>query len=170
MKAYFTFDCTECNKARQQLYEKILALTDTDYLSRTHFFEGRYENIYVDRSTLPGIDVILDTAMQQGARQLGIDPVNLRLGFWLNIMWPGHTTTRHTHDDDDELLSGVYYLSVPEKSGQLLLWHDSQEITVQPVEGRFVFFSPQLPHAVTRHEGRGVRISIAFNIGPRDEE
>lgn len=45
----------------------------------------------------------------------------LGCGFWLNAQGPGQSTSEHTHEELDELLSGVYYLSAPERSGDLIL-------------------------------------------------
>jgi hypothetical protein len=135
-------------------------------LRRSHFFGGRYENLYVDRARLPEIDWVLKCAEGYARRILQLREERLRCGFWLNDMGPGHTTTEHTHEEDDELLSGVYYVRVPEGSGELLIRDRDMRSTVQPQEGMFVFFPPQLPHAVSENRSVEARLSIAMNFGP----
>lgn len=134
---------------------------------RSHFFAGRYENIYLPRSKLPGIEQIL--ARAEGAARAILcltQDTPLRSGFWVNEMNPGDVTLLHTHDDDDELLSGVYYLEVPERSGRLMLHTRGQTIPVYPEPGMFVFFPPAMPHEVTRNESGRPRLSLGINIGP----
>jgi uncharacterized RmlC-like cupin family protein len=90
----------------------------------------------------------------------------LRSGFWLNVQGPGHATGAHTHDENDELLSGVYYVSVPAQSGELILLDGYREIRVAPAPGMFLFFPPSLPHRVETNRSQQERFSIAFNFGP----
>lgn len=83
-------------------------------------------------------------------------------------MNPGDVTTAHTHDDDDELLSCVYYIKVPKdvsNSGELILMANNEKTVIQPEEGKFVFFSPATLHEVTKNESNESRLSIAFNFG-----
>lgn len=151
------------------LAEKILALPDTAYLQRSHFFHGRYENLYLSRDALPGLEQILTTAQQQAAKLLNCVAADLKTGFWLNIMHQGDITTLHSHDDDDELLSAVYYVQVPPGSAIFQLHLAGQVESVEPVAGRFMFFDPALPHEVTVHEADEARISIGMNFGPVSE-
>ena len=96
--------------------EKILELTDEQILNKTHYFEGRYENIYVDINTISELKTLIETAKQLAADILNKDSNDLKIGFWINFMEKGHTTSLHCHEDADELLSGVYYVKVPELS------------------------------------------------------
>ena len=81
-------------------------------------------------------------------------------------MAPGDVTTAHTHDDDDELLSGVYYVRVPENSGKLVIHEAGRREEIEPEQGMFIFFSPQTLHEVTRNDSDEIRVSVAFNFGP----
>jgi hypothetical protein len=98
------------------------------------------------------------------ARELLSAP-QLKLGFWLNAMEPGDSTSRHTHDDGDELLVGVYYVSAPPGSGDLVLIEQGIELRLRPEPGVFAFFSPQVPHEVERSQSQQMRLSVAFNFG-----
>ena len=80
-------------------------------------------------------------------------------------MPPGSMTTLHTHDDYDELLSGVYYVRVPEDSGDLIIHHASEKIVISPTTGDFIFFNPDTRHEVTRNNSRQHRLSIGINFG-----
>ena len=81
-------------------------------------------------------------------------------------MHQGDVTTLHRHDDDDELLSAVYYVQADEASALFRLHNNGQVSDVAPVAGRFMFFNPALPHEVTEHHSMMPRISIGINFGP----
>ena len=131
---------------------------------KTHLFGGRYENIYIARERIPALAPVLDTATAAAATIVSTT-APLRVGFWFNEMQPGHETTLHTHDDDDELLSGVFYLTVPDGSGDLLLGSPGVQRAIPPLAGSFVFFSPRLPHAVGVNRSDAMRLSIGMNFG-----
>lgn len=147
------------------LRARIAGLPETSILRRGHYLGGRYENIYVEKESLPGIGAILDMATKRAAEILGHPPSLLRIGWWLNVMQPGDVTHVHTHDDADELLSGVYYIDAPRDSGRLVLFDAGRREEIEPVAGRFVFFAPDLPHEVTRNASDRARLSVGFNIG-----
>jgi len=152
------------------LARAILALPDEVFVHRSHFFHGRYENLYIDADRLPGLQLILATVLERSAQILGPAVEELKLGFWLNIMNQGNVTSLHSHDDDDELLSAVYYVQVPEESGLFRLHIDNEIKDVKPVAGRLMLFDPALPHEVGKHRSDIPRISIGMNIGPAGNE
>jgi len=160
------YDCDECQSINSELANAILALPDAAYTQRSHFFHGRYENLYLDVERVPGLKIILDTCLEQASLLLEQAVEKLKLGFWLNIMRAGDVTTLHTHDDDDELLSAVYYVQVPDQSGVFKLHRPDGVQEIKPVAGRFMFFDPALPHEVTQHNNTVPRISLGINIGP----
>ena len=94
----------------------------------------------------------------------------LGIAFWFNEMRPGDITTLHTHNDDDELLSGVYYLDVPQDSGDIVFHTGDGKQTLTPARGDLFLFPPDLPHEVERNHSSGTRVSIAFNVGIRDND
>ena len=77
---------------------------DDDDNKRTHFFEGRYENIYNSSEKIPEKQQILNAAIEAAGEILERDISELQAGLWFNVMQPGHSTTAHRHDDYDELL------------------------------------------------------------------
>ncbi|NCA68881.1 MAG: hypothetical protein EOM91_02035 [Sphingobacteriia bacterium] len=141
-------------------------LDDQEFDHRSHYIGGRFENLYLDRTRVPALIPLLDHAIRCAGWILDRSPRTLKCGFWFNRMAPGQSTSRHTHEEHDELLSAVYYLSVPADSGDLLLYDGPAEIRVRPREGCFVFFPPDLPHAVEVNRARLPRWSIGINIGP----
>ncbi len=149
----------------RRLLGRFEAVKDDPEHRRSHHFHGRYENLYIERDRIPQIQPLIEAAQQAARQVLGRDGP-LRCGFWFNAMGPGHRTTPHTHDEDDELLSAVYYVTVPENSGELLLYADPATVRVTPEPGLMVLFPPSLEHEVEENRSGEMRLSIAFNFGP----
>ena len=145
------------------LFEGFLRHQNDDDIKRTHLFNGRYENIYLTVDQIPELEQLVTEACGHASRIAGVD--NLSAGHWFNYMPPGALTTAHSHDDDDERLSGVYYVSVPENSGQLVIHDNDKRHVITPREGMFVFFAPDVVHEVSRNLSTRDRLSIAFNFG-----
>lgn len=142
-------------------------LRDAPELERSHYFAGRYENIYVPEARLPALRPVLDAARRAAADYLGQPDLPLNVGFWLNEMGPGQVTLPHRHDEDDELVSGVYYVRVPDNGGDLVLTRGAVTTRVTPAEGRFVFFPPDVLHEVEANRSDETRLSIGMNFGVR---
>lgn len=143
---------------------------DDEDNKRTHLFEGRYENIYISSEKIPEKSLILDAAIETASEILDMDSSELQAGLWFNAMQPGHSTTAHRHDDYDELLSAVYYVKVPENSGELILTVNNFTTHVTPQEGMMVFFPADMVHAVTENKSNDMRLSLGINIGPKSED
>jgi hypothetical protein len=134
-------------------------------IRRSHMFNGRYENIYLTSQHIPQITDLLDQACNHASRILGID--DLQAGCWFNHMPPGAVTTLHSHDDDDELLSAVFYVSAPPDSGKLIIHADNNQYSITPQQGLFVFFAPDMVHEVSENTSATDRLSIGINFGTR---
>jgi len=149
------------------LLSAFLKLQNEAGVRKTHLFEGRYENIYLNEKHIPELAPLIESAIKSAEAILKVQ--NLRAGYWFNYMPPGATTTLHTHDDDDELLSAVYYVHVPENSGNLIIYNDSknrvEKIEIQSKTGDFIFFKPDLPHEVSKNNSTEHRLSIGINFG-----
>lgn len=135
---------------------------------RSHLFHGRYENIYLNSEQIPALAELLTTAQSHACKLLQRE--QLKTGCWFNAMPPGAITTRHNHDDSDELLSAVYYVSVPADSGDLILYDAEPPTRITPVAGQLIFFPPDIDHEVTRNNSHEERLSIGINFGPIDED
>ncbi|MCW9014168.1 MAG: 2OG-Fe(II) oxygenase family protein [Gammaproteobacteria bacterium] len=141
-------------------------MNDED-IKKTHHFNGRYENIYISSDKIPEVQQILSLAISNAAKILKKNEADLKAGLWFNAMGHGQLTTAHRHDDDDELLSAVYYVKTPQDSGNLILQYKNFTIEVQPEEGLFVFFPPDMIHQVTENRSQEMRLSLGINIGPK---
>jgi len=142
-------------------------MNDSD-IKRSHFFDGRYENIYIDENKIPEKRIVLEQVLNFASQILNKPASQLKAGLWFNGMGPGHSTTAHTHDDDDELLSAVYYVRTPPQSGQLVIRHKQFTTTVEPEEGMFAFFPADIIHEVTKNKSQDMRLSLGINIGPKE--
>jgi len=158
-----------CSRACADILEQFLALRAEDIQRRSHLVDGRYENLYPRPGAVPALAPVLDTARRIGARILDCEPQSLRLGWWFNAMPPGTATAMHSHDEDGERLSGVYYVSAPPACGRLRLRSDDSWREITPRAGRFVFFDPAVAHEVTRNDSGGLRLSVGMNLGPDRE-
>jgi hypothetical protein len=147
--------------------DKFWTLHDNSTVRRTHFFHGRFENIYIELQNIPEILPLVAIA-KQAAQEVLQYPGLLRCGFWFNLMGPGHCTSLHTHEEDDELLSAVYYLTVPEHSGDLVMIAEPLTLRLRPEAGMMALFPPSLPHLVETNSSAQSRLSVAFNFGPAD--
>lgn len=132
-------------------------------IKRSHLFNGRYENVYLDEAHIPDLKTLRQEALHFASQLLNTD--DIQVGIWFNHMPPGSVTLAHRHDDDDELLSAVYYVSVPPNSGNLLIHDRGETFEITPEEGMFVFFKPDVMHEVTENHSQQDRLSIGMNFG-----
>lgn len=168
MTRYVIHECAACRALNASLSARVARLGTQDIVCQSHFLGGRYENIYVTPEALPEIGTILDTARLAASLFLARNAGTLRVGWWLNVMQPGEMTYAHTHDDADELLSGVYYIDVPPNSGRLVMHWGERREEIEPCAGTFVLFAPDVLHEVTRNDSDRARVSVGFNFGPAD--
>jgi len=90
---------------------------------------------------------------------------------WINVNPPGGYNHNHVHPGS--LLSGVFWVKVPDDSGHLIM-HNSMEMNnwclgpnnfiFGPMEGTMVLFPSYIPHNVTTNKSDDVRISLSFNL------
>ena len=70
-------------------YLSDLLAADSQHLRKTHYFHGRYENIYVDQVESAELVGLLDESRRIAAGLIEVDPAELSVGFWFNLMQPG---------------------------------------------------------------------------------
>tara|TARA_Y100000031_G_C8216079_1_gene383409 strand:+ start:973 stop:1599 length:627 start_codon:yes stop_codon:yes gene_type:complete len=138
--------------------------------SYSHFIQKRWENIYLDPVLIPAVLPILSFAVSFAKTVYGqklVIPHGL-LGFgqnefWFNIAKPGELTGVHNHKDKSTT-SGVFYLEVPENSGNLFFKKGkSHELEFQSKIAEMVLFPSSLNHYVSENRSESERISLAFN-------
>ena len=170
MSLFHKITSTSTTDTNAILLKEFLQQQDREDVRKTHLFEGRYENIYLDEQHIPQLKPLIDEAVSLAEDIL--QRQNLRAGYWFNYMPPGATTTLHTHDDDNELLSAVYYVYVPENSGNLIIYDDkngsAEKVEIESRTGDFIFFKPDVRHEVSRNNSAEHRLSIGINFGPDD--
>ena len=149
---------------------------NTDNHTHTHFINNRWENIYINPQKIPSVLPLLSKIISEAIKeyrsrlkphQTLVIPHEL-LGyekneFWFNSALPGESTGVHNHNGK-AIISGVYYLQVPEKSGNVIFIHENKEKLEIPAEpGKLIFFPTELDHYVQENEGTEKRISLSFN-------
>jgi len=111
---------SEAPTLNDALFAGYLAHRDHPDTRRSHHFAGRFENIYVPETLIPALSRLLEVVVPV-VREVTGYASPLRHGSWFNAMHHGDCTTLHSHDGDDELMSAVYYVRVPPRSGDLVL-------------------------------------------------
>lgn len=101
---------------------------------------------------------------------------------WVNVNPPGTYNSMHTHNGG--VMTGIYYVKVPENSGDLQAINpnpafdfvmkdayietpnqfNSSNIIIPPVEGRLYLFPCWLAHQVKVNKSQENRVSIAFDV------
>lgn len=113
-------------------------------------------------------------------REMGKDKVPFTLQSWINLHDRGGFNFLHMHEGS--LLSGTFYVSVPEGSGQFVFRdprpgvitgsvkggvpNGHADVHLTPSDGLMVLFPSWMEHYVEPHESDEPRIAIAFNANP----
>ena len=98
--------------------------------------------------------------------------------FWVNVLGTGHAQDVHRHPNS--IISGVYYVQVPEGAGDLVLHSPADDELTPPFEGtndlnviayrwkpaagQMIVFRSWLRHSVMPNRSTDERISVAFDI------
>ncbi|MBL7003316.1 MAG: hypothetical protein ISR69_04760 [Gammaproteobacteria bacterium] len=152
-----------CEQIQQYFYDALN--NDSKVLEKTHFFNGRYENIYFKDPDFQAMNALVTEVKNHVAEVLSCSAKEISMDFWFNDMPPGHVTDWHRHDVMDEKLSGVFYVKVPQNSGDLLIEEGTEIERIKPKENDFVFFKPDQNHYVERNKSDESRLSIGMNFG-----
>lgn len=96
---------------------------------------------------------------------------------WSNLLRAGDWQGPHMHPTDKNLISGVYYVRIPEAKPEpegciefinphLQSVHHGFSTTrrLHPAEGKLILFPPYYVHYVHPFKGEGERVIIAFDI------
>ena len=131
------------------------------------------------------LQVHLDEHARLFAKELDFDlggtPLTLN-SMWVNLLEPGGTHSAHIHPHS--VLSGTYYVSVPEGAGAIRFEDprlgfmmaapprkaraakDNRPfVTIDPKPGMLLMWESWLRHEVPVNQGRETRCSISFNYG-----
>ena len=87
--------------------------------------------------------------------------------YWFNINHKGSSNTLHNHTHPGSPqggLSGVFYLSVPKNSGNIIFQLETKEqLRLKSISGYLIIFPLYLDHLVEESKSNRDRLSIAFN-------
>ena len=124
----------------------------------------------------------LDKAVKSACMQGQLPDLKL-YNLWFNVNGPGAYNTVHNHQD--AILSGVFYVDVPEENmGNIEFYRDDdsqyylppleayngftkQKHVIEPKAGMLLLFPAWVKHAVQGNMSNRERISISFNYGVR---
>ncbi|MFK3888316.1 TIGR02466 family protein [Sphingomonas sp. NPDC079357] len=149
--------------------------------SKAHGYRG-YTS-YASLNDLPLRDPVfadlkklLDRHVATFAKEAGFDLGGRKLkldSLWVNVMKPGGTHSGHLHPHS--VVSGTFYVAVPEGSGALKLEDPRLPMLMAapPRDGTFVYAEPRdgalflweswLRHEVLTSTAKAERISVSFN-------
>ena len=161
----YTGSLLEPDRINSQILQQFEAVKNEPDIKKTHHFMGRFENTYIPESRIPAITAILDMGRFYASRILSLVARQIKLGFWFNEMQPGFKTSLHTHEEEDELLSAVYYIQADRNSGDLIVRNAAESIAITPMAGRMILFRPEVPHQVETNNSDIMRLSVAINFG-----
>ena len=120
--------------------------------------DPNYEDTYLPPHRL--IDSVIREVLQD-LRGIGEDNLDCT-SFWSHIHEKNMSTNWHDHGG---YYAGVYYVSVPEGSGDIIFDRQHQpSVSISPVEGQYIIFPAWLKHAVARNNSESLRISLSFNL------
>ena len=140
----------------------------------SHKINGRWENQYLSIQYFPELRKLFRNACREGKeileKSLVVPYKELGLPmdeFWFNIAGPGESTGWHDHKERSEL-SGVYYLHVPDNSGDIHFRKKIDDKTfeweIKSQTGKLILFDSSIEHSVPENKSKEDRISIAFNL------
>jgi len=143
-------------------------------ITYSHKINGRWENQYLSIEFFPQIKKIFYFACKVGREIIDIPLVipHKEMGlpideFWFNISKPGESTGWHDHKNRS-LLSGVYYLKVPDNAGNINFREKNgdqfHEWQIRSQTGKMILFHSNIEHSVSKNRSKDNRISIAFNL------
>ena len=163
-------------KVLESSHEKIInsIYQNIENTTFSHKINGRWENQYISIQYFPQLKKLFRSACSKGKaileKSLMIPYKELGLPmdeFWFNIAAPGESTGWHDHKERSEL-SGVYYLHVPDKSGDIHFRKKDDDETfeweIKSQTEKLIIFDSNIKHSVPENKSKENRISIAFNL------
>ena len=139
-------------------------------------FTTNNRNEFADYKQLTNIIEIAENFSVDTLESKKLNSYISELSFWVNINKSYNYNVMHSHGRAD--LIGIYYVSVPENSGNFVILRndgsqycnlydgnqDLLEVNLEPKEGRLYLMPGHLWHYVEANESSSDRISISFNV------
>ncbi len=137
-------------------------------------------NAVLDDPAFAPLNGRVRAACEAALSEMGVGQPRFQLQSWFNIHDRGGFNFLHMHDN--VMLSGCFYLSVPQGSGALVFRdprpgvlnsfvkgggpNAHKDVQLKPRDGLLVLFPHWLEHYVEPHDGAEPRVAIAFNALP----
>jgi uncharacterized protein (TIGR02466 family) len=140
------------------------------------------EDYFLDSGKPPHVEHMirmLDTHVKDCASQASLPPLRI-CNFWFNVNPKGSYNTLHNHQES--VLSGVYYIDIPDENMGNIEFHRDDEAqyyipenlnkytqftstkaTYKPETGMLLIFPSWLKHFVHSNQSEQLRISMSFN-------
>ena len=174
---------TQVEFDNHSLEELIRSLPEQNYKRsssgwQSNFFVNEYDND-LTKNLLGGIIRPLCEGIANKVWAMMISEFSFE--YWYNINSTGDYNTQHTHPES--IVSGVYYVTVPKDSGNIVFMRSQAEFDALsrivtekvspvidcshyriPAEGKMVLFPGYVPHYVEQNKSTDDRISISFNL------
>jgi uncharacterized protein (TIGR02466 family) len=131
----------------------------------------------LERPEFAALNQAIRSACGQALGEMGQERVPFTLQSWINLHDRGGFNFLHMHEGS--LLSGTFYINVPEGSGQFVFRdprpgvlnssikggvpNGHADVHLAPSAGLMVLFPCWMEHYVEPHEGDEPRIAIGFN-------
>ena len=159
---------TEVELTPEEKASFIQTIEDTGRPKDERAYNTDYEDTLFDMC--PEFQKVVDAAIKLAEDEVGLAGLKLDdWEFWAHVHEKNMSTDTHAHHPD--AVSCVYYLNVPEGSGDIVFIPEPNFIPtsmVESVEGELLMFPGWLKHKVTRHQGDEKRISVSFNLYPNE--
>jgi hypothetical protein len=159
---------TEVKLTPEEKASFIQTIEETGKPKDERTYNTDYEDTLFDMC--PEFQKVVDAAIKLVEDEVNIP--NMKLDdweYWAHIHEKNMSTDTHAHHPD--AVSCVYYLNVPEGSGDIVFIPEPHFIPtsmIESVEGELLVFPGWLKHKVTRHQGDEKRISVSFNLYPNE--
>ena len=138
-------------------------------------------NIFSDDDFFSDFILEIEEQANNFAKELEICQRVKLSNLWININGYKDFNRRHTHQNS--IISGVFYIKVPDKLSKLRFYHPAFHLMVRdwdvdikyneytsdiwniiPEEGKLLLFPSWLEHEVDQNLSQEKRISISFNL------
>lgn len=167
---------------------------EIEYLKEISFDEGQIhsniitaqskDNYILNNPKLEKVKNFIQTKLNQFSKEVfEYDEELIVTQSWVNWSTKGNTHNRHSHPNS--VISGVWYLEMPEDCKAPIRFHNpivreislkttgvnqynGLDFTLLPKSSNLIFFPSNLHHDVLKNESDGNRITIAFNSWPKE--
>ena len=173
---------------KKQFFNKLMKESETEGRQASNVTGYQSNNLDIKDPIYRDFIHGVESQAKQLARDINIVDNLVVENFWLNINYFKDSNSVHCHPGG--VFSGVYYVKVPEHSGDIVFmnpthdymdfyWHNfiikgfnnynGTEFNVVPYTDQLLIFPSWLKHYVKPNLNHELRLSISFNLGVKDE-